>query len=80
MLKVGQMSPEVLATINSDGSRDTESRTGAQELCVPREPVAPLQATQPAASSRNAILDPSDTYLAPQLHETFDRVARATMN
>ena len=36
--KVGHKPPKILATMNSDGSRDTQSRTKAQELCIPREP------------------------------------------
>ena len=38
--KVGQMSPEAPATMKSDCFMDMQSRTKAQELCVPREPVA----------------------------------------
>ena len=41
MAKVGQISPKVLATMNSDGSEDASSRKKTQELCIPREPVAP---------------------------------------
>ena len=44
MARVSQVSPEVLATMNSsDGSRDTRPKTKAQELCAPREPGAPQQ-------------------------------------
>ena len=39
MARVSQVSPEVLATMNSsEASRDTRPRTRAQELCAPREP------------------------------------------
>ena len=74
------MSPEVLATMNWDEFKDTQSRMKSQELCVSREPVAPPQALQPAASSRNTIPDPSDTYMAPQFQETIEQVARARMD
>ena len=33
-----------------------------------------------ALNPRNTILDPSDTYLAPQFQESFNQVARAAMN
>ena len=36
LAKVGQMSPEALATLKSDCFRDMQSRAKAQELCVPR--------------------------------------------
>ena len=49
MARVSQVSPEVLATMNSSqASRDTRPRTKAQELCAPREPEAPQQTSQPA--------------------------------
>ena len=81
MARVSQVSPAVLATMNSsDGSSDTLPRTKAQELCNPREPGAPQQIPQSTLSSRNKIPDPSDTYLAPQFHESFNQVARATMD
>ena len=70
--KVGQISPEVLATMNSDGSKDAPSRTKTQELCIPGEPVAPRQTSQSASSYRNTIPDPSDTYMAPQSQESFN--------
>ena len=81
MTRVSQVSPEVLATMNSsDGSRDTRPRTKAQELCAPREPEAPQPTSQSASNSRITIPDPSDTYLAPQFQESFNQVARATMD
>ena len=81
MGKVSQVSPEVLATMNSsEGSRDTLPRTMVQELCAPRELEAPQQASQSAANPRNTIPDPSDTYLAPQFQVSFNQVARATMD
>ena len=81
MARVSQVSPDVLATMNSsDGSRDTRPRTKAQELCAPREPEAPQPTSQSASNSRNTVPDPSDTYLAPQFQESFNQVARATMN
>ena len=81
MAKVSQVSPVVLATTNSsDGSRDTPPRTRAQELCNPREPRAPQQIPQTILSCRNTIPDPSGTYLASQFQESFNQVARATMN
>ena len=81
MARVSQVSPAVLPTMNSsDGSRDTPPRTKAQELCNPRVPGAPQQIPQSTLSSRNTIPDPSDTYSAPQLQESFNQVARATMD
>ena len=92
MAKVSQVSQEVLATMkSSEGSSDTRPRTRVQELCASRGPEAldlrasrgpeNPQQTQPSASSqRNTIPDPSDTYLAPQFQESFNQVARATMD
>ena len=81
MARVSQVSPAVLATMNSsDGSRDTLPRTKAHELCNPREPGAPRQIPQSTLSSRNTIPDPSDIYLAPQFQESINQVARATMD
>ena len=92
MAKVSQVSQEVLATMkSSEGSRDTRPRTRVQELCASRGPEAldlrasrgpeAPQQTQPSASSqRNTIPDPSDTYLAPQFQESFNQVARTTMD
>ena len=67
-------------TMNSGGSKDSQSRMKAQELSVSREPVAPPQASQSALSSMNTIPEPSDTYMAPQFQELFEQVVRATMN
>ena len=39
MAKLCQISPEVLATKNSDWSKDASSRTKTQEPCISREPV-----------------------------------------
>ena len=70
-----------MATMNSsEASRVTCPRTRAQELCAPREPEAPQQTSQSAPNPRITIPDPSDTYLAPQFQESFNQVARATMN
>ena len=81
MAKVSQVSPEVLATMkSSDGSRDTRPKTRVQELCTSRGPEAPQQTQQSAPSQRNTIPDPSDTYLTPQFQESFNQVARATMD
>ena len=81
MARVSQVSPEVLATMNSsDASRDTRHRTRAQELCAPRDPEAPQQTLQSVPNPRNTIPDPSDTYLAPQFQDSFNQVARAAMN
>ena len=81
MAKVSQVSSEVLATINSaEGSRDTRPRTRVQELCAPRGSEAPQQTSQSAPNPRNTIPDPSDFYLAPQFQESFNQVARATMD
>ena len=81
MARVSQVSPEVLATMNSsEESRDTCPRTRAQELCAPREPEAPQQTSASAPSPRNTIPDHSDTSLAPQFQESFHQVARAAMN
>ena len=67
MARVNQVSPEVLATMNSsEASRDTRPRTRAKEPCAPREPEAPQQTSHSAPNPRNTIPDPSDTYLAPQ--------------
>ena len=39
MAKMSQVSPEVLATVNSsEGYRDTRPRTRVHELCTPRGP------------------------------------------
>ena len=81
MARVSQVSPEVLATMNSsEASRYTRPRTRAQELCAPREPEAPQQTSPPAPYPRITIPDPSDIYLAPQFQESFHQVARAAMN
>ena len=44
-----------------------------------RAPEAPQQTRPSASSQRFTIPDPSDTYLAPQFQESFNQVARATM-
>ena len=80
MPKVGQMPPEVLMTMKSDVSRDAQSRIRAHELSRPREPAPPPQASALAASSRNTITGPSDTYLEPQFQITLEQVSRATMD
>ena len=81
MARVSQVSPEVLATMNSsEASRDTRPGTRAQELCAPREPEAPQQTSESAPNPRNTIPDPLDTYLAPQFQRSFHQVARAAMN
>ena len=92
MAKVSQVSPEVLASMrSSEGSNDTRPGTTARELCVSRgpevldlrasrEPEAPQQTRLSASSQRFTIPDPSDTYLAPQFQESFNQVARATMD
>ena len=81
MARVSQVSPEVLATMNSsEASSYTRTRTKAQKLCAPREPEAPQQTSQSAPIPRNTIPDPSDTYLAPQFQESINQVARAAMN
>ena len=92
MAKVSQVSPEVLASMKSlEGSSDTRPRTTAQELCASRRPEAldlrasrgpeaPQQTRPSASSQRFTIPDPSDTYLAPQFQESFNQVARATMD
>ena len=81
MAKVSQLSQEVLATRkSSEGSSDTRPKTRVQELCTSRGPEAPQQTQQSAPSQRNTIPDPSDTYLAPQFQESFNQVARATMD
>ena len=73
--------PEVLATMNSsEASRDTRPRTSAQELCASRGPEAPQQTPRSALNPRNTIPDPSDTYLARQFQESFNQVARTTMD
>ena len=59
MARVSQVSPEVLAAMNSsEASRDTRPRTRAQELSAPREPEAPQQTSQSAPNPRNTIPDP----------------------
>ena len=92
MAKVSQVSPEVLASMKSlEGSSDTRPRTTTQELRASRGPEAldlrasrgpeaPQQTRSPASSQRYTILDPADTYLAPQFQESFNQVARATMD
>ena len=66
MAKVGQISPEVLATLNSDKSNDAPPSTKTQELCIARQSVAPPRTSQSASSYRNTISEPSDTYMTPQ--------------
>ena len=81
MARVSQVSPEVLAMMNSsEASRDTRPRTSAQELCTSRGPEAPQQTPRSAPNPRNTIPDPSDTYIAPQFQESFNQVARATID
>ena len=81
MAKVSQVSQEVLATTkSSEGSSDTRPKTRVQELCASRGPEAPQQTQQSDSSQRNTIPDPSDIYLAPQFQESFNQVARATMD
>ena len=92
MAKVSQVSSEVLASMKSlKGSSDTRPRTTAHELCASRGPEAldlrasrgpeAPQQTRPSASSQRLMIpDPSDTYLAPQFQESFNQVARATMD
>ena len=92
MAKVSQVSPEVLASMkSSEGSSDTRPGTTTQELCASRGsevldlrasrgPEAPQQTRPSASSQRITIRDPSDTYLAPQFQESFNQVARATMD
>ena len=92
MAKVNQVSQEVLATMkSSEGSSDTRPGTTVQELYASRGtealdlrasrgPEAPQQARSSASSQRNTIPDPSDNYLAPQFQESFNQVARATMD
>ena len=81
MAKVSQVSQEVLATMKpSEGSRYIRPKTRVQELCTSRGLEAPQQTQQSAPSQRNTIPDPSDTYLAPQFQESFNQVARATMD
>ena len=45
------MSPEALATMKSDCFKDMQSRTKAQELFVPREPVAVQENLQDSMES-----------------------------
>ena len=81
MARVSQVSPEVLATMNSsEAFIDTHPRTRAQELCAPRKPEAPHQTSQSAPNPRNAIPGPSDTSLAPQFQESFNQIARVALN
>ena len=84
MAKVSQVSQEVLATMkSSEGSRETRPKTRVQELCTPRGPEAPQQTQQSALNQRNTIPDPSDTPVlpsAPQCQESFNQLARATMD
>ena len=65
---------------SSEAARDTRPRMKAQELCAPRDSEAPQQTSQSAPNPRNTIPDPSDNYLAPQFQDSFNQVARATMN
>ena len=75
---MSKLSPEALATMNAD----TTTKVKPQELYRPNEVVAPHH-----SSSRWSFLGQreeddtgtSDTYLAPQFQETFERVAKATM-
>ena len=82
MARVSQMSPEVLATMNSsEASRDTRPRTKAStDITADISGHVRAQRTSHSAPNpRNTIPDPSDTYLAPQFQESFNQVARATM-
>ena len=80
MVKLCRMSPAVLATRNSGGSKNAQSRMKAQDLCISREAVAPPQASQTALRSRNTILNLSDPYMAPHFQESFEQMARVAMN
>ena len=59
-------------------SPDTATKAKAQELYRPCEVTAPQRISSPS-NSKNAIPDPSDTYLASQYQEKFEQVERATM-
>ena len=92
LAQVSQVSPEVLASMkSSEGSSDTRPRTTAQEMCASRGPealdlrasrgpAAPQQTLPSASSQRITIPDPSDPYLARQFQESFNQLARATMD
>ena len=81
MARVSQVSPEVLATMNSsEASRVTRPRTKAEELLSRQSPRLLSRPSQSAPNPRKTIPDPSDTYLAPQFQESFNQVARAAMN
>ena len=66
--------------MNSDGSKDARSLIKTQEMCVSREPVASPQTSQSASSYRNTITKPSDTYIAPHFHESFNKLAMNEIN
>ena len=72
--RVSKLSPEVLAMINTE----TTAKTKTQELYRPGEVTAPQRVSSPS-NARNKILDPSDTYLAPQFQTKVEQVAKAAI-
>ena len=81
MAKVSQVSrgsgdDEVLGGIHGDTPQD--KITGA--VYTERARGSSADTTESAPKQRNTIPDPSDTYLAPQFQESFNQVARATMD
>ena len=71
---MSEFSQDALALMNAD----TTAKAKPQELYKPGEVAAQPRVSSPA-NSRNAIPHPSVTCLAPQFQETFERVAKATM-
>ena len=72
--RVSKWSPDVLAMM----SPETTTKAKAQELYRASEVTVPQRKSSPS-NAINTTTDPSDTYLAPQIQEKFEQVARTTM-
>ena len=72
--RVSKLSAEVPAMMNTE----TAAKSKTQELYRPSKMTAPQRVSSPS-NARNTIPDPSYTYLAPQLQENFEQVAKAAI-
>ena len=72
--RVNKLSWDILATMNSD----TTSKAKLQKHYKPTEAVALPRMSWPA-NARNTKRNLSDNYLAPEFRETFEQVAKATI-
>ena len=72
--RVNKLSWDILATMNSD----TTSKAKLQKRYKPTEAVA-LPRMSWAANARNTKRNLSDNYMAPEFRETFEQVAKATI-